>query len=309
MLNDTTIESLRFDLASGPVLYSNDELGGWCHQMGQYKAGNADKPAWCSFWSHKAVSVGRRTESLYVEDPFVAVAGMMVPGSAHELNHRGHGDDGFVHRMLIACPAPSKQGVSPIGVSVELTTAYKQRLSKLFQPPTKDGRLLRVEEKAFEKAVLWINNIHSAEVGGPGAPELLKARYKKLVANLWRIALVLHELWRVAGDEGERPADPTVIDGETIERAIAVVNYFKDHIARVQNHLGDAPMDNTDGLLRRFRSLGEITVRDFMLRTTYKTKPKAKTMEVFAEWEKRGYGKIEQGKRSDQQVFRFSKPD
>jgi hypothetical protein len=306
LLTDTTLEALRYALLSGPTLYTNDELSALCNQMSQYKSGNADKPAWTSFWSHAPVSVARRSGSLDIESPFVAVTGMMVPGSAHQLNYRGHDEDGFVHRMLIACPKPAPMAFTPIGVPDALVDNYKRTMTKLFEP----GGTLRVDPKAANMANVWCNQVHYSEVAGKGAPDWLKAKYKKLFANLWRVALVLHELRRVAetdrellGKECICAFDPGVIDVETIERAIAVINYFKDHIARVQNCLGDEAMDDAEGLYIRFRERGKVTVREFMLNTTYKKAERAKG--IFAEWQKRGYGKIAVGKRKDQVVFEF----
>ncbi len=47
--------------------------------MGQYKSHNADRSDWCSFWSHSAVSIGRKSiERVFVQFPFVGVAGMMI---------------------------------------------------------------------------------------------------------------------------------------------------------------------------------------------------------------------------------------
>lgn len=312
-LTDTTTEALRYDLMSGPVLYRNDELTAWCHQMSQYKSGNADKPAWTSFWSHAPVSVGRRSDSFTVHDPFVAVTGMLVPESARELNYRGHDDDGFVHRMLISCPAPSPMIFCPVGVPEELTREYKRTMTRLFDPPGEKGKLLTVSQKAFDMAAVWCNNVHYAEVAGRGAPVWLQAKYKKLFDNLWRVSLVLHELRRVAESEDERVSDdgiipefdPLVMDTETVERAIKVVNYFKEHIFRVQKYLGDSPMDDIEGLYHRFCGLGEITIRNFMLRTTYKDKDRV--LGVFSEWKKRGYGESEIGKRKDQIVFKFKR--
>jgi hypothetical protein len=315
-VTDTTLEALRSALAAGPVLYSRDELSAWCHQMGQYKQGNADRPDWTSFWSHAPVHVGRKTtEPVYVKEPFVAVAGMMVPESAPELNYRGHGDDGFVHRILIACPKPSRLVFSTAGVPEELTRAYKARMAKLFEPG--ESSRLVVAPGAFKTAAIWCNTEHYAEVeaglthdeGRPAfrdeVPAWRKAKYKKLWENMWRLCLVLNELWRVAGDDDERGDnfDEGVVGGVTLERAIAVVNFFKDHIDRVQEHLGHGEKDDVDAWYDRFRSRGTISVRDFMRSTAVKRRERI--LGVFAAWEKRGYGRIEDGGQQGRKLFRF----
>lgn len=320
ILSDTTIESLRHDLNENPVLYQNDELSGWSHQMGQYKGGNADRPAWTAFHSHTSCSIGRVGYKIFLKKPFVSVAGMMVPGSVKELNHRGHSDDGFVHRMLIAYPPSMPMVFSNVGVSDELISNYKTEMMKLFEPPEGEN-ILTVSKNAFTKAFSWVNQFHYPEVSGRKAPPWMRAKYKKLFANFWRICLVLHELRRVAETEKEwkeliadyRIAgqtipefDPMVVDILTAERSIKVIEYFKDHIHKVQAVLGDdTSEDDTRILYKKFRPLGEISVRDFTHKTSHKRK--SDVLAIFAEWERRGFGERGTGERKNQIVFRFNK--
>lgn len=302
-LTDTTVEALRYCLVQGPTLYENDELAALCHQMGQYKSGNADKPQWTSFWSHKDCNIGRVGQACYLRKPFVSIVGMLVPGSVHELNYRGHGDDGFVHRMLINRPPLSPLVASPVGVCEDLKREYKQKMACLFDPPK--NPLLTVDLNTFMYATAWCNNVHFIEVAGEGAPDWMRAKYKKLWTNLWRVSLVLHELWRVAADPEEKGPDwnPNVVGQETIERAIAVINYYKEHMNRVQELMGADTGDDIDALYSRFRSRGSISTREFIHASSYKRADRVRA--VFEAWEKRGYGKATTGKRKDQIVFQF----
>jgi hypothetical protein len=128
---------------------------------------------------------------------------------------------------------------------------------------------------------------------------------------------VLHELWRVAGDwkpaEGldddewwvepvEVKIDPMVVDCETVERAIAIIDYFRGHILSVQSLLGEE-VDDADRFHDRLRNTGKVTVREVIRQTTYKNKDRV--LALFAEWAKRGYGKITYP-RKNQAVFDFN---
>lgn len=322
-LTDTTIEALRTNLKAGPVLFSRDELGGWCHQMGQYKSGNSDRFDWCSFWSHQDVQVTRKgSDPVYVESPFVAVTGMMVPASARELNYRGQADDGFVHRILLACPETMPPVATQNGVPNKLTLTYKRNMARLFDPPATGGEVLSFEPEASQMILDWANWEHFAElrpISRPGyePPPWLVSKYLKLRENCYRLCLVLHELWRIAGpnpgreDWEPRPRDfygkwiefqDGVVDRITAERAIAVVNYFKAHIGAVQSLLGEE-IDEIDRQYHRLRSVGEISKRQLIHRTTWKSSDRV--LAVFSEWEKRGYGKIERRKKN-QVVFCFA---
>ena len=321
-LTDTTIESLRSDLGAGPVLFSRDELGGWCHQMGQYKHGNADRFDWCSFWSHSAVNIGRKSERVYVKEPFVSVTGMMVPASARELNYRGQADDGFVHRILLAFPEATLPRATLEGVSEELTKEYKRRMTRLFDPPGKEGKILTFEPKAIRMLLRWANTelfreLRPLEYENCIAPDWLVSKYRKLFENCLRICLVLHELWRVAGQDHERedwepePRDfygeqiefqTVVVDRLTVERAIAVIEYFRGHIDMVHSLVGEV-VDDVDRAYNRLQSKGRITVRETIYKTTYKSADRVQAL--FSEWERRGYGTIE-NTRKNQTVFNFN---
>jgi hypothetical protein len=348
------MESLRVDLASGPVLFQRDELGGWCHQMGQYKQSNADRFDWCSFWSHSAVDVGRKSgERVRVKEPFVAVTGMMVPASARELNYRGQADDGFVHRMLLAYLEAEQPVATLAGVPDDLTQEYKRRMTRLFDPPKISGKpanvtellksaaaakVLTFEPKALRMLMKWANGELFRYLRAPrndkgeielipempeqDAPGWLVSKYRKLYENCLRMCLVLHELWRVAGAwkppeghddaewyldrrdyEGKRvKLDPMKVDCETVERAIAVIDYFRGHILSVQGLLGEE-VDDVDKAHNRLRSTGLVTVRQVIRQTTYRTRDRV--LALFGEWAKRGYGKVTYP-RKNQVVFDFN---
>jgi hypothetical protein len=331
-LTDTTTESLRTDLKGGSVLFGRDELGAWSHQMGQYKGNNADRFDWCSLWSHSPVNVGRKAERVYVKEPFCAVTGMMVPGSVRELNYRGQADDGFVHRMLLAHVDAMEPLVTDAGVDPKLTETYKRLMTQLFDPPPAPGGKpslmdrtigprLTFDPMAWWRLKHWANGELFRELRPTllrpnwRAPDWLVSKYRKLFENGLRISLILHELWRVCRAEHE-PADwePSyrkitfgrVVERFTVEKAIAVINYFKAHIPAVTLLLEGSKdgRDEVDRTYNRLKSAGKLTVRETIHRTAYKSNDMV--LALFGEWQRRGYGSIT-NPRKNSTVFVFAK--
>jgi hypothetical protein len=316
-LTDSTLESLRGDLRGGPVLFARDELGAWCHQMGQYKHSNADRFDWCSLWSHAAISIGRKGgDRVYVREPFVAVTGMLVPASARELNYRGQADDGFVHRILLAYPEELPPVATGAGVPDELTADYKCRMNRLFDGPGEEGKVLSFDPQALRDVLGWANGRLFGSLPAD-APGWLVSKYRKLFENCLRLCLVLHELWRVAGADPAAdpfapdprdyagpdyvPLEPGVVDRVTVARAINTVEYFRAHIDDVQSLLGE-DVDDVDRLHSRLSRLGTVTVRQVMHKTVYKRTDEV--LALFTEWKRRGYGVIRHP-RTNQTVFEF----
>lgn len=317
LLTDTTGEFMPVAMRAGPVLFSRDELTSWTQQMGQYKKGaGGERADWCSFWSHSQVHIGRKmSEKILVPNPFVAVTGMMVPTSAHYLNSNGNEHDGFVHRMLIGCPDPTPMQDSLIGVKKHIEDIYKKKMSLLFDPP--QHHLLNVSFEALLVVNRWLNEwiYPSSECG----PDWLRARYSKFSTNVWRVALVIHELRRIADTQEERIApalscekppvfDDIVVDVEDAWRAITVINYFKDHVNKAQEFMAlDPAEDATDNLCQRFLTKsGEsrrVSTTEIIRGSKFDTKEKA--FRLFLEWQGKGYGTVVKGRRKDQTLFEF----
>ncbi len=91
------------------------------------------------------------------------------------------------------------------------------------------------------------------------------------------------------------------MDEVTVERAIAVAEYYRAHVEAVQALLGEE-VDEVDRAANRLRPLGTISVRQMAHKTTYKRADEV--MAVFAEWERRGYGKVRRP-RKNRTVFAF----
>ena len=80
-----------------------------------------------------------------------------------------------------------------------------------------------------------------------------------------------------------------------------MVEYFRAHINVVQSLMGEE-VDDIDRQHQRLRSMGKISVRQAIHKTTWKARDRV--LAAFSEWEKRGYGTI-QHPRKNQTVFAF----
>ena len=77
--------------------------------MNQYKGGKGnDRQTWLSFWNGATVLVNRksRKEPLTIDNPLCRSPAVFPPEVLGELADERGREDGFVHRILFACPAP-----------------------------------------------------------------------------------------------------------------------------------------------------------------------------------------------------------
>lgn len=288
LLSNTTTESLTVDLATGPVLFARDELSAWTHQMGQYKQGaGGDRAEWLSFWSHDSVNVGRKTtDRVYLKDPFVAVAGMMVPSSVADLIHKGKADDGFVHRMLVCHPDPYHPYDTGLEVPLEKQEQFDHTMTRLFEPTVEEVHFTDEARYTFRD---WKNRHLFYELKGceltdkPEAPDWMVEKASKLEENCLRVALVLHELWRVCTTErraaleeiGEaytrraygqdHPWDDDQIDLVDLWHAERVIEYFRLHAHFVHKQMMENVKQGTGTKTHRIELVdkrGNITTKE-----------------------------------------------
>ncbi|MCA9078251.1 MAG: DUF3987 domain-containing protein [Planctomycetaceae bacterium] len=285
LLTDTTIESLKYDLAGGAVLFASDELAGWVQQMSQYKQGNADRSQWMRFWSHSPESIGRVGNKMFIERPFVSVTGMMVPKSLETFNQQGHADDGFMHRLLIAFPESMMPRATSNGVEECLSADYTKKVRTLFN---EKEAILTYDTRASDRQLTYANDELFSELRA-GTPEKTIAKYRKLSEYTHRIALVLHYLDKAYG-EGTSSEHITL---RTVEKAIRVVEFFKSQLPKVQDILKEQYLDAEDRHVNRLKNQGvtSLTVKQAIHKGVGGRNTKADTIrEIFQEWESRGYG-------------------
>lgn len=231
-VDDTTVEALcrtLNDNARGVLMHS-DELVGWAKGMGAYKGGlGRDRQHWLSIWSGQTFTVDRKNDDgvpMLVETPFVGVVGGIQPGIVSDI--AAGRDDGLIDRLLLA------QGDAP---AVRLTrdriqSSTQEEYSALWQRlryegDTVQGADVEMSDEAWNIFQDWHDRT-AADIGR--VPAVLRGVWAKMPAQCARIALIL-------GRCAERRG---AVDGDTMQRAIQLAEYFMGQARRI---LSEAAQD------------------------------------------------------------------
>lgn len=236
LLNDTTCEALIKALSESPKggALVSDELTSWLGSHDKYTGKGNDRQSYLKLWSSLSTSVLRKADGLTtVKLPVLTVVGGLTPSSLPKLH--GGQEDGFLNRILIACPPErkskyTKQGISPIAQS-----EYAVFIRKLWQlePDGQDDesylpKTVTLSEEAEEAFEQFYNEMQT-ELEGETLPSLLRGTWSKAPTQLGRIALVLHCCKQVAGEED----DPHRLSPDTMKGAILLVRYFLNESKKI----------------------------------------------------------------------------
>ena len=177
IVRDTTVEALVAVLEQNPrgLLMVLDEASSLAASMNQYKGGKgSDRQYYLTMWSGEPISVDRKTNSdlvpIRVPQPFLCIAGMMVPDMIGAFVEAGGRHDGFLDRFLFAYPDPvPKAGWSEFGVSEAAASGWAALLGRLLdRVMTSDGtkpvaHVIRLGREAESEWRSLINGHHSEQ--------------------------------------------------------------------------------------------------------------------------------------------------
>jgi DNA polymerase-1 len=249
IVSDVTTESLGIVLCENPrgLVMVRDELAGLVAGMNQYKGGKGhDRQVYLALWAGDAILIDRKSDRalkgapLYVTDPFTGIVGSVQPAVLDRLRGepvRGMPppDDGFLDRFLFAYP----EGLRAIGeewreVSEEALNAWREAIERLLglsMVASEEGRprpfyvhLTSSGKQAWQR----FTHAHAEEVNAADFPPHLAGPWAKLKGYGARLALIVHYLRWVCGE-----ATGEDVDGESMDRATALVAYFKAHARKV----------------------------------------------------------------------------
>lgn len=273
--DDTTPEALIEVLAENPfgVCLPKDELSGWLGGFDAYRSGGGSKDL--SFWlqSHggQPVRVNRKSgKKLATADtPSVSICGGIQPGMLRKIlkTNEHFFDAGLAARILYAMPPDLPQRWTDAVVSDVTKNQYWNIFKTILSwrngldalNPAKP-LILTLSEAAKSQFI----GFYDANADERAAMEssTQKAFWPKLTGYAARIALVFHVVKWIEGST----ADQHVVDGETMESAIRLTQWFKRESLRIVEAMrGEAPQIDTDAslALRAIRSReGKITVRE-----------------------------------------------
>lgn len=273
LVDDTTVEAVAEITEDNPcgVLLPKDELSGWLGCFDAYKNGSGSKDLsfWLSVHGVRYFRSNRKTGKKLViaKTPAVAICGGIQNGMLKKIlvDNEHFFDSGLAARILFAMP-PDKP-VYWTENTVSGSTAGRYRLIfKTFldwrddpeKPSPNDPCIIRLSERALLLFVQFYNaNVDQrAELSGN-----LRAFWPKLTGYAGRIALCFHMI-RCA----ESGVLTTMLEPETMESAIAVVQWFKREAARivetVRGEVCEIDFESQAVLDAIQRNGGEITVRE-----------------------------------------------
>jgi hypothetical protein len=231
LVGDCTVEKL------GAVLYENargvaklhDELTALVAAMNQYKGGRgADRQFYLSAWAGEPVMVDRKGQvggSVFVERPFLAVAGGLVPDLLGMLRGERYVADGWLDRFLLSYPEEPRAAAEDwLCLDPDTAAAWEKTLADLRGAPEHVAGLTDCGKTAWQAFTRDLAD----EMNSDGFAECLRGAWGKFRDHAPRLALVL-QLLRLSA----RETDSDHVEGESVERAGRLVAYFQSHARKV----------------------------------------------------------------------------
>jgi hypothetical protein len=274
--SDTTVESLAASLAENRkgLLLFRDELTAWVRSLDQYKGRGTDRQFFLSAWSGAMVKVDRKSQQgkpIIIRHPCHGVLGGIQPDLLTELGAEGGKEDGWIHRLLFACPPEGKVASwTDNEISDEDQRDWQATVAGLLnlQPLKPEGssecpRALQFNEAGKQAYIRWYDRL-VAEMNHEDFPQELFGPFSKLRAHCARFALIIH-LLRVVCDEAGTAQSEGDVDAEDVAGAVKLCDYFKAHFRVVYLRLHESREDQSvDTFLKwlKRKGLRRCTVRD-----------------------------------------------
>jgi len=241
LIDNATVEAIVEVLAANPrgVILLRDELSGWVDAMGSYKGGKGDdRQFFLSVWSGSPRTVDRKTRNkpVFLKRPFLAVTGMIQPDVVQDMLREDRRDDGFVDRLLFACPdaAPPERWVET-EVSFGAVEEVQKLFERLYGLEGVDGEPgeIRLEGGARGLWIKWYEN-HQEEARE--LPIRLRGAWSKMPSQCARLILIMHLSRWGAGED----VNPGSVDAQSVAWGTAWAEFFKSHARRVHGILRES---------------------------------------------------------------------
>jgi hypothetical protein len=249
-VSNITTESLQIILDENPrgVLMIRNEMSGLIAGLNQYKNGGDDRQFYLDLWDGTPIITDRKSDRLRdgapvcVMDAFTSIYGTIQPDviaiMRADAGRRRAANDGFLDRFLFAyprdLPAVGEQwrAVSA-GARAAWEYAIKELLSlRMKEENDKPPRPVMLKLTA-DGAAAWqrFTERMAAELNQEDFPDHLRGPWAKLRAYGARLALILRCLRWACQTEGGDSLDE--VDGESMDGAARLVDYFKSHARKV----------------------------------------------------------------------------
>jgi len=227
LVKDTTPEALVSVHQANPggIGLVRDELSAWFEQFDRYHK-NADAQFWLSNWSLEAISINRKTtEPLFVERPFISVAGTIQTALLEKLASHDRDNIGFLDRILFSYPTeipPAKWSVeSDISAEGNQWEGIVKRISEASSARFANGETnVPFQGEALQSVIDWQHtNAEKIEEANREGNYSRSQMLSKLEVYALRLSLLLAIL--------DKPEAPEITPGN-VSRAITLITYFEN---------------------------------------------------------------------------------
>ena len=325
---DSTIEALADIIPINPfgMLLYKDEASSWVTSLNQYKGGKgSDRQFWLSAWSCQNYTVNRKGKPpVHIPRPFLSMVGNIPPDMLGDLADRRGREDGFIDRILFVYPEPVTVKWTNTSAEERLKQAYADACFAIRKLPEAVLTMTREAQQVF---ALWYDE-HNEPHDGP------RGSWAKLDGYCARFANILHHLHfayqnpqvlqvlkcckgdktseigqvlkccSAVGVKNSKQKDCLTIEADTVQGAIALVDYYKDHIRRCIGLMKSAKDTNTLSRLIAFvRNAPDFKVRPRALVAARIAPDADEARYMLNRLANMQLGRIEKGKRKDEVVF------
>jgi Protein of unknown function (DUF3987) len=237
LMDDFTPESLYQTMFrnNGAVTLYRDELSGWFADFGRYNK-NWEISRYLSIFNNAQFCINRKSEEpLQIPEPFMSICGTIQPEILDlALSENNLKENGFASRFLYVYPKEiKKQKYSEKTPNENTINHYEKLIKHCYHLPSAERPFI-LSPEAKHIFVEYANQ--TADLVNNCSNNFLRATYAKMEIQALRIALIIQIVRNVYNAaEGSQ----NTISKEAIQYAIALCNYFKSNLLRVDT------VDNT----------------------------------------------------------------
>ena len=244
---DPTLEAL-VSMVNGcrGVAILRDELSGMIGSFDKYRGGKgSDLQEYLQLWAGAPIKADRKGGgSVYAVHPVAGICGGIQPDILRGMHDDYGKRNGFIERFLFCRPGVEPSGWTDDDLDPDLLDPVVVifRQLRTFKKPDDAERIsVQLSIEARRVWVAWYDdNAHAIkQVAG-----LRSGFYSKLPNQVARVALVLHCLHN---DNDPKP----MVSETTMLNAIAVGEFFREHLNRVLPLIGDNSHGGVVGLAGR----------------------------------------------------------
>lgn len=231
-----------------------DEIAGWFENFNRYSNGN-EEGYWLSNWSGQAIEKIRvGSQNLRITKPFIGIIGSIQNKILKKLMGGRRTESGMMQRMLYAVPYKNEvHNLSRNELPLSVNEDWEEIINKLMELEVK----INTGQKVVHRKVGFTRDAHQffEEWYNKNMALIRKEDddgktgiYTKLTSNFIRISLVLYLLEWACRTRSDK-TDITDIDKSTVEKAAAIIEYYRKTSLRVYDDLND-PKDRLNELQR-----------------------------------------------------------